>query len=398
MQSNRPSVAKLALLTLVVIVALGSHRVVQATSALTVDSLDVPNDIVVDAGESFTFDLIVTNQAGFGGFGQTGLAAYDLEIQVDGSVLSISDASSLTSLDPGNRGTPTNFKSTAFSITAEVGTFTLLTYTAVAANNPGATSNLTIVVTNYGDQDGEEIPIGTDTTRPKTIVATGRVRINAPQADLSVTKGALPNPVVAGSTVTYTVTVANAGPSAATGLTLIDTLPSGVSFVTSTGGTACTESVGVVTCSLIDLGVDATISVELLADVGSLTTGTITNTVSVSSVEDDPNPSNNTATATTTVNVEWDVPLLPGYNLIGIPIRFGAPFLARDLAEALLPVGVNIEDGPVTAVLSWTGGGYLPWLSNNPLANNFEIERGKGYFVRLQSAVPGDKLTVTGLP
>ena len=96
--------------------------------------------------------------------------------------------------------------------------------------------------------------------------------------------------------------------------------------------------------------------------------------------------------------IDVDIPLFPGYNLIGVPVSFPETTRARDIAEALLPGGANIEDGPVTAILSWTGAGYLPWLSNNPAANNFEMEPGNGYFVRLQAAVPGDKLTVTGLP
>ena len=60
------------------------------------------------------------------------------------------------------------------------GSFTLLTYEATAANNPGSTSNLTIAVTNYGDEGAEEIPIGGDDTRTKTIVATGVVNVLTP--------------------------------------------------------------------------------------------------------------------------------------------------------------------------------------------------------------------------
>src|SRR5579885_1554851 len=47
-------------------------------------------------------------------------------------------------------------------------------------------------------------------------------------ADLSVTASATPNPVTAGSNLTYTLTVLNAGPSTSDGVTLSETLPGSV--------------------------------------------------------------------------------------------------------------------------------------------------------------------------
>ena len=51
-----------------------------------------------------------------------------------------------------------------------------------------------------------------------------------PVADLSVTKSDSPDPLYAGEQLTYALTVHNAGPSSAGGVTLTDTLPSGVTF------------------------------------------------------------------------------------------------------------------------------------------------------------------------
>jgi uncharacterized repeat protein (TIGR01451 family) len=51
------------------------------------------------------------------------------------------------------------------------------------------------------------------------VVASGQ------DADLSVTKTDSPDPVVAGTNLTYTVTVSNAGPLAAAGAAASDTLP-----------------------------------------------------------------------------------------------------------------------------------------------------------------------------
>jgi uncharacterized repeat protein (TIGR01451 family) len=61
-----------------------------------------------------------------------------------------------------------------------------------------------------------------------------------------------PDPVPAGGNVTYTLSVANSGTTAATGVTLSDTLPTGSTFVSATAptGGSCAQSGGVVSCSL----------------------------------------------------------------------------------------------------------------------------------------------------
>ena len=112
--------------------------------------------------------------------------------------------------------------------------------------------------------------------------------------------------------------------------------------------------------------------------------------------------------ATTTITIIDDedvvvvhVPLLPGFNLIGIPVIFETTTRARDVATALLPDGVDITQGPVASILKWDGSGYgSPWLRDFPdqPASNFEIEAGKGYFVRLLAPVEGNVWSVTGQP
>jgi uncharacterized repeat protein (TIGR01451 family) len=68
-----------------------------------------------------------------------------------------------------------------------------------------------------------------------------------PSADLELSLVAVPEPVVIGGTVTYVLTVTNNGPSDATSITLIDTIPAGVSFLSVTPGSpTCTELAGVV--------------------------------------------------------------------------------------------------------------------------------------------------------
>jgi uncharacterized repeat protein (TIGR01451 family) len=127
-------------------------------------------------------------------------------------------------------------------------------------------------------------------------------------ADLSITKSDSPDPVVAGSQLTYTITVTNAGPSTADAVTVTDTLPAGTSYVSGVNGngqTICTlVQSGTVTCDLGTLqpGTSATVYLTVLvASSVPPSPPPLSNTVSVSSTTPDTNPANNTATETTTV-------------------------------------------------------------------------------------------------
>ena len=54
------------------------------------------------------------------------------------------------------------------------------------------------------------------------------------EADLKVEKTDSPDPVVAGTNLTYTLKVTNLGPSDNAGFTLSDTIPAGTTFVSAT--------------------------------------------------------------------------------------------------------------------------------------------------------------------
>ena len=72
------------------------------------------------------------------------------------------------------------------------------------------------------------------------------------QANLSLSKSDSPNTVTAGQNVTYTLDVANAGPSTAHGVTISDPLPPGTSFVSADNGGSLAG--GTVTWNLGDVG------------------------------------------------------------------------------------------------------------------------------------------------
>lgn len=132
------------------------------------------------------------------------------------------------------------------------------------------------------------------------IQLTGTTR--ALGADLAVTKtvdDATPNE---GGTVVYTVTVANGGPDATSGVAITDLLPVGVTFVAALPSQGSYSSgTGVWTVGSLANAASGTLA--LTATVNTSTAGsTITNTASVTaSALADTNPANNSDTADITV-------------------------------------------------------------------------------------------------
>jgi uncharacterized repeat protein (TIGR01451 family) len=124
--------------------------------------------------------------------------------------------------------------------------------------------------------------------------------VGVPTSDLSITKTDSPDPVTAGNTLTYSLTVRNGGSADATGVSVTDTLPGGVTFVSATSSSgSCSEASGTVTCTIGDLANGASATVEI--KVTPQNPGPITNTASVSGDQPDPDTGNNTASQGTTV-------------------------------------------------------------------------------------------------
>ena len=122
-------------------------------------------------------------------------------------------------------------------------------------------------------------------------------------ADISISLSHTPDPVQGGQVLHYTIDVANnGGPDDATGVTVTDTLPSSMTFLSSSpAAPTCVNSSGTVTCHLGTLALYA--NKEVTINVRATTAGSIDNTASVSSAELDPNLSDNSATTNVTVNV-----------------------------------------------------------------------------------------------
>ena len=113
--------------------------------------------------------------------------------------------------------------------------------------------------------------------------------------DLGVSVVAGPNPALLGDVVTYTMTVTNAGPDAATGLVLTDVLPADISFggVNTTQG-SISNSPGAFSVNLGNLAVGGIATVTFSVRPNSV--GALTNLVTIVANEPDPRSSNDSVT------------------------------------------------------------------------------------------------------
>ncbi len=142
-----------------------------------------------------------------------------------------------------------------------------------------------------------------------------RIGITDDPADLSVTKTDTPDPVVAGTNLTYTITVNNGGPDPALSVSLTDSIPANTTFVSCTapaGWTLMTPPVGgtgtvTVTNPNVAASTMHTFTLVVNVNANTLQGSTITNTATVSSSTPDSNTSNNTDTETTAVNARADL-------------------------------------------------------------------------------------------
>jgi uncharacterized repeat protein (TIGR01451 family) len=149
----------------------------------------------------------------------------------------------------------------------------------------------TLVVTD----DADNTPGSTQTI---SLSGTG-----AANADLNLSIGVSPNPATVGKPLTYTITVANAGPTAASGVVVTDTLPASAQFVgvTPSQGT-CTApapgATGTLTCSLGSVAAGTNVPTKIVVKLIAPHKSTVSDTATVTSASFDSNPGNNSATVT----------------------------------------------------------------------------------------------------
>lgn len=130
----------------------------------------------------------------------------------------------------------------------------------------------------------------------------GWTRIGTASADVAIAMSDTPDPATVGNSLTYTITVTNRGPFTATGVSVSDVLPAGVTFVSATPSQGSCSGTSTVNCSLgtMACGVNATVSLVVQP---TTTNAALSNTTSVTNAVNDPDSSNDSANVTTVVNI-----------------------------------------------------------------------------------------------
>jgi uncharacterized repeat protein (TIGR01451 family) len=185
---------------------------------------------------------------------------------------------------------------------------------------PGViTQNVTIPIIDDALTEGDETftvtlsnPTNTVLGTPST--ATVTILANDPSADLSISKVATtPGPYFGDSDVTYTITVQNLGPSAATNVQVSDAL-TGTTFVGATPSQGTCSGTTTVTCSLGTIAASGSATIALTVHLPAAG-GTITNTATVTATETDAVGTNNSSTAIITALAATAIPALNPWML-----------------------------------------------------------------------------------
>jgi uncharacterized repeat protein (TIGR01451 family) len=266
-----------------------------AAADIAVTNSAVPSPVV--PGNNITYTQTVTNNGPVDGIDATMTEVVPANTTFQSIVVSGAGAAGWTCTNPAVGGTGVI---TCTNPDIPSGASGAATFTVVAKVNAGTTNGTQITDTITATSDTNDPNTANNSATVATIVGA------AGTANLAVTNVGSPNPVVQGQNITYTVTVTNNGPSAASSPVFSETLPTNTTFVSvaaSSGTTGWTCSSSAISCSIGSLAVGASTTFTVVVKVGAgVAAGTIiTDTAQVTSNTTDPNPSNNFATVTTVV-------------------------------------------------------------------------------------------------
>jgi uncharacterized repeat protein (TIGR01451 family) len=218
--------------------------------------------------------------------------------------------------------------------------------------NPLATPAASVSNQGHVHADG---PVDFDTDDPNVAGAANPTVTPLDSADLQLTKTDAPDPVSAGSNITYTLNFKNNGPSAADTLSLTDAVPANTTLVsvTTPAGWTRTDAVAVggtgtltFTKATAANQETATFTVVVNVNANVANGSTITNSASVTSTKIDPDSTNNTnITATTTVQTRADLAVTkvdtPDPVIAGNNITYTVNFVNNGPSDAQ---GVTVTD------------------------------------------------------
>jgi uncharacterized repeat protein (TIGR01451 family) len=245
------------------------------------------------AGSDVAFNLTVTN------FGPDDAVGVVLNDPIPGGMTFVSltqnNGPAFTCSDPGVGNNGLVSCSVATFAAGSSADFTFV-YHIDPATPPGTFfTNIATVSSQTNDPNSENDSSSASTQTPPP-----------PQADLGVMKTG-PNSAGPDTDVVYTITLTNGGPDDAAGVSLQDTLPGDMTFVSliqNSGPVLSCTTGTTITCTAATFAAGATATFTLTTHIPSTSpTGTIySNTATVTSNTSDPDPENDSSTTTLSVS------------------------------------------------------------------------------------------------
>ncbi|WP_281321879.1 DUF7507 domain-containing protein [Flavobacterium aestivum] len=229
------------------------------------------------------------------------------------------------------------------------------------ANGANATLAITATVNATGPYGNTATITGTENDPTPANNTSTSTPTPVASTDLVVTKVVdIANPTV-GTNVVFTITATNNGPSAATGVSVADTLPAGYTFVSATPSAGTSWTAPNWTIGNLANGANATLTITATVNA----TGPYANTATITGTENDPTPANNTSTSTPTPVASTDLAVTKVSNIanptVGANVVFtitatnNGPSAATGVSVAdTLPAGYTFVSASPSAGTTWT--------------------------------------------
>jgi uncharacterized delta-60 repeat protein/uncharacterized repeat protein (TIGR01451 family) len=207
------------------------------------------------------------------------------------------------------------------------------------ATNAGATLTLTIRANSVGSITNAVVASANELD-PNTVNNSGSVAatVVAATADVSLSMIGTPNPVLLGSNVTYTLTISNAGPAAATAVSITNTLPPGATLISTLPANSYVKVGDVLTfTNLGNIVSGGQLSATIVIKPGF--GGTITNIATAASSVSDPFKLNNSASVKIVVDtIQLGIFPIGGNIVITWPTNYTSGYLLEGATNLNAPI------------------------------------------------------------
>ncbi len=254
-----------------------------------------------------------------------------------------------------------------------------VTYTASCTISAAATGSLSNTATVTA-------PGGVTDPNPGNNSATDTDALGA-SADLSITKTDGVTSATPGGSVTYTITASNAGPSNATGATVVDTFPASLTCTwtcVGAGGGTCTASGSGNLNDTVNLPSGGSVTYTASCNISAAATGSLSNTATVTAPGSvtDTNPGNNSATDTDTLAGSADLSITKTDGVTSVTAGGSTTYtITASNAGPSNATGATVADTfPASLTCTWTcvgaGGGTCTASGSGNINNTVNLPSG----------------------